>query len=295
MKIILLLLTILSCVKEEKTATEYIVGNIDWKPVNTLPVSDPIRVASTGVGYLQITSKRSRCTAFRVAENIIMTNNHCVRDASETKDMQYNPHFYDATFPADSWVKCDKFLKGNAQLDYSLIECEPGKLTGSVQELDPTTYTEHQVQSALMIHQNCDYFNGQCSPIKIYEDGCYAKPRFQNSWDHGCDSLGGSSGSPLFKKEGNKLKVIGLHFAGFKDNADAHLTSGRGTFNLAKKMSLIYPEVKDLLDGKITTTPPPTDQPLIKYMYPSRTSCEAINNSSFKCTVLGWRFINDTK
>lgn len=274
-----------------KQADEVIIGAVDWKPVSGLNKESAIYKNSTGVGFVRIGTS-SRCTGFKVAKNAFLTNWHCAKDSKGkvTKQSAQNLAIsFDYTDgPGVKYYRGFDVLKWNRTLDYALIQVNedlPGKT------LNLETKDAPKDEPGYIINQNCDYFSGQCLPIKQYDDTCKFRTQDATNFRHDCDTLGGSSGSPFFSKITNK--VVGIHFAG-------HATSknGRGVANFAKQMADIYPEIEKFLDKSHNDPiidPTQNSNQHFKYLYPSKFECTMTEKfGEIKCKMNGWKLKNQT-
>jgi hypothetical protein len=206
-----------------------IVAGVDWTDITDLPEDSAERRVSRAVGYLSIPARGTRCTAFLVTPDVVMTNEHCIPNAASAAGAA-------VSFRRESGVawneqatfSCETFLGADADLDYALLRCEgrPGDEHG-VLGLD---HDEPGVGADVyVVHQNCDYYaQPWCDPVKRYSPGVVVR-----AWDelhHDADTLGGSSGSPLLSRDGHR--VVGLHHVGMGNDGN-----GRGRGNLAVRIS----------------------------------------------------------
>ena len=87
-----------------------------------------------------------------------------------------------------------------------------------------------------VIQQNCDYYsNRDCYHTKKISRGTASVSDAQIT--HNADTLGGSSGSPVFSSITHE--VVGIHHAGLGNNGQ-----GRGVENYAVSMSKIVPYIQ---------------------------------------------------
>ncbi len=231
-----------------------IVGSLDWREITTLPTNGPERVNGRAVGHMTIPEENGLCTGFLVATNIVMTNHHCVPTSASARDVTVT---FNRTQGTDSstWtqVRCDEFIGNNRTLDYALLRCQgsPGDTFGVVQLSDEAPI---QNQDIYVVHQNCDYYTtADCEPNQKYSPGRVT--RVDTEIGHNADTLGGSSGSPLFSRASHQ--VIGLHHVGLGGNA-----LGRGVENTAIPIAAVvshiernFPEVRLGTTGGETPTP----------------------------------------
>lgn len=234
---------------EEKGAV--ILGAIDWQEASTLAAGTAQRENAHAVAYLDIPAAGSRCTGFLIAPDVIMTNQHCIPQASAARGVK--AYFrYEQGAGQDVAVDCSGFLGNDAALDYALLQCttRPGDTHGVV-ELDARNARTNE--GVYAIHQNCDYYSDpNCAPTKKLSPGSVKTTG--NEFGHSADTLGGSSGSPVFAS--NSHKVIGLHHVGSGGN-----NMGRGTINYAVPMSRIVPTLQQRFPGLQLGARAPTTSP----------------------------------
>jgi V8-like Glu-specific endopeptidase len=209
-----------------------IVGAVDWQEVNTLPEGSAERHNSRAVAYLSLPATGKRCTGFLIAPDVLMTNQHCVTTAAAAQGARaYFRREAGATGP-DAGFDCSTFLGNDAGLDMALLSCAgaPGDTYGV---LELAARTMAQGAPIYVIHQNCDYYSQpSCSPTKKLSPGRVTATRGEISYD--ADTLGGSSGSPLFSRTTHE--VVGLHHVGVGGDG-----TGRGSANRAVPMTAILP------------------------------------------------------
>lgn len=231
-----------------------IVGSVGWTDVTRLDSDSPERVNSRAVGYLSIPARGQRCTAFLIAPDVVMTNEHCIPGdwAAEGATVSFRRERGVSGSQQSVW-DCSVFIGNDPGLDFALLQCpeRPGDVHGVVtlQAAIPARYDDLYV-----IHQNCDYYaNPGCNPIKQYSPGRVT--RVAQEISHDADTLGGSSGAPVFSSDTHA--VFALHHVGVGGNG-----AGRGSENRAVKMSEIlsvlaarYPWLS--LGGSQPSTPTP--------------------------------------
>lgn len=255
-------------------ASSIIVGDLGWKEITSLSTSHPIRQAGKSVADIDLPAMGSRCTGFLISENILMTNHHCIPTSSHARGVTAIFNHQKGVSKSDQRkYDCSTFIGNDRTLDFALLKCSgfPGRTYGFV-ELDDTQM--QRGDSIFIVQQNCDYYsNRNCDYTKKYSTGAVTK--VEDEYTHNADTLGGSSGSPVFDSETNS--VIAIHHAGYGNNGQ-----GRGVENYAVPMSKIVPhiltnfpnvDIGDVSgDDDTGTTPGPTgDEP---------------NDSKSKATVL---------
>jgi len=150
------------------------------------------------------------CTGWLVFDSQhILTNNHCINTDREMRSALADVDFNQGSTPARS-VRFRRLLMSDERLDFSLLELS--------QPLDRPALslgTSVAVDQALAIIQH-----PAGEPKQLSERACtvaLAKvagvTTDQTDFEHQCDTLGGSSGSPVFDRA--SLRVVGLHHLGF--------------------------------------------------------------------------------
>ncbi|MEM8682554.1 MAG: serine protease, partial [Pseudomonadota bacterium] len=153
------------------------------------------------------------CTGFMISRNRMMTNHHCVStlEVCETTMAIFDFHIdkLGNEVYGDQYA-CNKVLVEDYDLDFAVLELQgnPGDKYGFL-SFAPQEISRRQ---KLYIVQHAD---GQ--PKQIVKENCrvidpIADGRVANSdFTHTCDTLGGSSGSPVI---GADHRVVGLHHFG---------------------------------------------------------------------------------
>lgn len=237
----------------ERRTSPVIVGSVDWQETTSLPRGSGPYQASRAVGLLLIPAVGTRCTAFLVAPDVVLTNHHCIgrpaeaRGATVTFDFERGISLLDARTYA-----CDELLHTDARLDFSLLRCrgdDPAELPGDaygVAQLssEPPTAGE----AVYLVHQNCDYYSSPgCEYTKKLSPG-EVMELDADVFLHQADALGGSSGSPVFAAATDR--VVGVHHAGY-----GNLGTGRGDANQAIVAAEVRAAIERVLPGLLAASP----------------------------------------
>ncbi len=213
-----------------------IIGGVDWMEITELSDDSAERINSRAVAYLSLPGAGTRCTGFLISQDVLMTNEHCVPRASAARGaVAYFARERGVSRSQWQAYRCDTFLGNDEALDFALLRCEgsPGAQQGVV---NLEAHSERRGDDIYVIHQNCDYYtNPSCARDKKYSPG---EIRRTGSYPrHNADTLGGSSGSPIF--HGARHSVIAIHNTGYGNNGN-----GRGSSNGAVSMRRILPVIR---------------------------------------------------
>lgn len=222
-----------------KDSAAVIIGSVDWLDVAALAEGSAAKANASTVAYLSIPAAGSRCTGFLIAPDVLMTNHHCIPNADAARGVEASFR-YQTGAAAEAPIDCSTFIGNDATLDFALLQCagRPGDRYGVV-GLDSRAALA--AERVYVVHQNCDYYaDSGCAPTKKYSAGVVRQTG--NEIGHDADTLGGSSGSPLFGESSHT--VIGLHHAGAGNGGN-----GRGTVNWAVPMARIVPVLQQRFPG----------------------------------------------
>jgi hypothetical protein len=222
-----------------------IVGSVNWVSVTSLSSTSTERARSKAVGYLSIPAVGSRCTAWLVSNDVAITNNHCIGSSSEAVGARISFNYEDGVASTSRiWYDCSTFIKTWTYEDMTALRCQPinGVYPGQTYgKLTVSSTNASTGSSVYVIHQNCDYYTTSgCSPTKKYSPGSVLNGSYNTKeLSYDADTLGGSSGSPVLSKSSHY--VVGLHHVGVGGDS-----SGRGSFNLGVKASLIKARLAEI-------------------------------------------------
>lgn len=200
-------------VSVQPTAPQSIVGADEREPWDQ--VQDPFRTLGRSVVRLRfvddVKEKVFVCTGWLVFNSRhLLTNEHCINSVAEMRSALADVDFNQGATPARS-VRFRRLMLSDARLDFSLLELEqpldrPALVLGTAAAAG---------KQALGIVQHPA---GQ--PKQLSERGCTVSlasvagvTADTTDFEHACDTLGGSSGSPVFDR--TTLNVVGLHHLGF--------------------------------------------------------------------------------
>ncbi|MBY3476087.1 trypsin-like peptidase domain-containing protein [Rhizobium laguerreae] len=187
---------------------EAIQGSDDMEMVADLGENDFLRRLSAPVGRLAIKNddRVIYCTASLIASDRILTNHHCIDkvSASSAASLQLNYLTAGSKVGVENYRVNMAPIETSATLDYAILSVEgnPGQKWGTVKfsSVDPGPS-----QSLFIFHHPGGFAKhlsrGRCSSGNPAIVG--------NDLRHVCDTLGGSSGAPIF--DNDTRLVVGLH------------------------------------------------------------------------------------
>jgi V8-like Glu-specific endopeptidase len=180
-------------------------------------------VGGDGIGYF--------CTGFVIAPETLVTNEHCV-DGSEVAKSGIVDFDFDSP-GADSFEsRITELLLANFELDYAVVRIDRLPTGVSPLRLAPKVLT---VGYPLLILQHPGGQFKQVSRINCLAKTSESVGRgLATDFAHVCNTLGGSSGSPILDRDSGK--VLGVHHLGFADGSP-------NAFNQGVKLDLIVDDI----------------------------------------------------
>ncbi|NNB91029.1 trypsin-like peptidase domain-containing protein [Corallococcus exiguus] len=220
-----------------------IVGTLNW--VSATSLTGTQRTKSLAVGYLSIPAVGSRCTAWLVSNDVVITNNHCVGSASEAVGARVSFNYEDGIASGSRvWYACDTFIKTWSGDDMTALRCSavngqlPGQVYGFLTVASANAATNATVY---VVNQNCDYYTtSSCVPTKKSSPGKVLNGNYSTTdISYDADTLGGSSGSPVISTSTHQ--VVALHHIGIGGNSQ-----GRGTANTGVKATRVKARLAEI-------------------------------------------------
>lgn len=208
-----------------------LIGDTEnFEPIAKFSTNNRYRVQSSPIGRLDLLVDKGGkqnvflCTGWLISAEYILTNHHCIpgnegRLLKASLLMNYlaegdskdTARFDVETTPVETSTK----------LDYSIVRIKgnPGAKFGII----PLLVRDPKPGEELFIIQH-----PAGKPKRLTRRNCRADDDTERPEElrHFCDTLGGSSGSPVFSD--NDMALVGLHFAGIEKQV-----------NFAKRMTVI--------------------------------------------------------
>lgn len=186
----------------------------NFEPLAVFPADDPIRRMAKPVGLLKVlhtANKYSVCTASAIDRDLILTNWHCLpKYAGQVSRAVLQMGFYrsDDAGGVRVYSVDIEAVETDQALDYAVLRVNGDLSEWGTVKLAPTDPSANA--SLRVVHHP----GGQ--PKQITQRSCRASapPISQNRLMHKCDTIGGSSGAPVFVGYGAGAQMVALHYAG---------------------------------------------------------------------------------
>ena len=202
------------------------------------------------------------CTGTLIAENVVLTNSHCVVDPDTHKLSQkiwFQPNVINAEMLDTRDIATVKEViygtdfngKNQDKNDWAvmLIDKPLGRKYGylGLQNLPKSAFTQN-ARKLLLIGYSGDFPNPQEPAYRQFtagpgwtagvQQGCSIMGEEQEILLHDCDTTGGASGGPIIAFIDNNPYIVALHNAGLQSR------DGKGIVNFAVKISSIEEALK---------------------------------------------------
>jgi len=205
-----------------------IVGPDDRRPI--LSQSADIRKWGASVARIRFIGDdgiQYFCSGFLLTPRLLITNQHCLSSATEMRSalVDFN---YDSDGAKMTTLTCVELVALDDALDYSIVRLSSSPGAAALRLVD----TDVSESEALIIIEHPGGETKQVSIIDCKVDHASMSGISSGTTDfgHDCDTLGGSSGSPV--QEIATGNVVGLHHLGIPEGTDILM-------NRAVKMKLI--------------------------------------------------------
>ena len=269
---------------EVQKTLDNIIGPNDFEKMRNLPSNSRDYILGTKVGMIFVPSRFNPrrgfvCTGFLVGPDLFMTNHHCIHDDFGLLPLGGSQIYMDyyqepSVDPRRGGVTAGvvSVLRADAPKDYALLRLDrPIGNTYGWLELDTTTRVNSSQSVKLISHPQ-----GRSKEIVRRNSRIVDVPPGHPLHDvpyalaYLADSEGGSSGSPVFLRDGTT--VIAIHNL-------AWTSRGEPIYNSGNLMSYIVPEIRQWLpDGPPTPPTPPT--PTETQMYWSDVGADKIQRAN---------------
>ena len=195
-----------------------IVGLDQRRPIATAAAR--FKALAPSVARLRIMTDDGQafCTGFLLGEGLLLTNEHCVRTAEEAASLLVDFR-YDAPTARPEVVRGATLLRTSAGLDYTLLRLsKPVEAAFGRLHLETAAPARDRQELVIIQHPGGE-------PKQVSLEGCLVAglqregaSTLKTDFGHECDTLGGSSGSPVLDRATGR--VVGLHHFGFREGLD---------------------------------------------------------------------------
>ena len=270
---------------EFQKVLDNIIGPNDFEKMRDLPKDSPDYILGTKVGMIFTPSRFNPnrgfvCTGFLVGPDLFMTNHHCLHDDFGLLSLDgiriYMDYYQERSEdPTRGGITAgvSEILRMDAFKDYALLRLDkPIGDTYGWLELDTTTRVDSSQSVKLISHPDArsKEIVRRNSEIQDIPPG---HPLYDVPFAliYLADSEGGSSGSPVFLREGTT--VIAIHHS-------AWTLDGEPIHNAGSLMSYIVPEIRQWLPEGPPTPPTPPPTPTGDQMYWTDTGAYKIQRAN---------------
>ncbi len=227
----------------EAPSPDSVCGTLDWKDARCYETSRPTEYARGRGAVLALIGCCSACTAFKVSDGgQFLTNNHCTSSTSGVRSTELRFDYQTAGCASGSAgytgaVMGSSLLKTDYTLDYTLFTTTGSAESIPCLELDPRLppageriyIAGHPNAGPKKLSIESDQNAGGLCQV---DRSPYPARDSTSDIAYYCDTIGGSSGSPVIS--GTSHKVVGLHHYG-------------GCLNSGVRIDRIYAQISGLL------------------------------------------------
>jgi Trypsin-like peptidase domain len=192
------------------------------------------------------------CTGFLLGEGLLMTNEHCVRTPEEAASLLVDFR-YDAPTARPEVVRGATLLRTSAGLDYTLLRLsKPVETAFGRLHLETAAPARDRQELLIIQHPGGE-------PKQVSLEGCLVAglqregaSSEKTDFGHECDTLGGSSGSPVLDRATGR--VVGLHHFGFREGLDEPVNQA---IEVARILEDLSTQVDPAVFDEVRQAPPP--------------------------------------
>jgi hypothetical protein len=185
-----------------------------------------LRIMIAGMG-------QATCTGWAVTTSLVFTNEHCVKDATDARSTLVD-WGYDGPSATVETVRVDDLVALSHDLDYALLHLEqPLAAKWATLTLSPTDAADGE-DLILIQHPLGGFKQASLESCEVSGLRMPGVTGTLTDFGHHCDTLNGSSGSPVISDASGK--VVGLHHFGFDEATNTFV-------NRAVSIGLIFADV----------------------------------------------------
>lgn len=176
-----------------------------FPPIRTLDPKSPERTAATPVGTIVALDKSPFCTAWLVANNLVLTADYCVKNMLPG-DVSFRAGYLSTSAPGEIF-KVKRIVNNHSNAGFALLETEgsPGTRFGVMKIAD----RKPLVGEPLLVVHHPDGLELSISGIAAT---CRVTAVSDVDFHHNCDTAGGSGGAPVLSR--SDFVVLGIVYSG---------------------------------------------------------------------------------
>ncbi len=175
------------------------------------------------------------CTGFLLTESLLITNRHCVNDTTHrvVAELDYVDCPEDGAGVAAVLARPTDAFSENA--DFAILRLAGSSGRGDPPPMLAVVDLDPQTPAIVVQHPGNE-------PKQVAREDCEVARNnpVEYVFMHTCDTVGGSSGSPVFGVDG---KVIGMHATGFAETGLGKRNTAIKTAGILKELGLGDPEI----------------------------------------------------
>ena len=229
--------------KESLKSMQKVVGSADFEKIRDFPSNSDLYKLSNKIGFVLVKGgELGVCSGSLVGPDLFLTNEHCAFHEGKpipANEMYFSFEYYQdpiESIKSAPIYRANQLLKYNAKLDYALYRLDKpaGDRYGWL-KLETEMTNILQVSSVKVIQHPA----GRSKEIARKNNQIYNIYPNNSVVHYFADTESGSSGSPVFSTEGDK--IIALHHAGYNNQ------HGQGAMNEGVLAPFIYREIQQFL------------------------------------------------
>jgi len=167
------------------------------------------------IRYINDRLKQATCTGFLISADLVLTNNHCLSKNIEVKSALFDFDF-DVEGSVQLSLRAKKLLVTSVPLDFSVLRLSAATDRRPLR-LAQTTNLNPPMPLVLIQHPGGEPKQVSIKGCRLVQTLVEGVRGSRADFSHSCDTLGGSSGSPVFSIMLDE--VIGLHHLGFESGS----------------------------------------------------------------------------
>lgn len=174
------------------------------------------------------------CSGFLVSQDLLMTASHCFKARPDLCRQSVALFGYDLSFPRPVKARsCDEIVYMNPYIDVAIVRLSPSDGISEVATLSNVSLSSSQALTVVQHPRGSVRLASRDIECRVVDPRTSLRPSRRDldhallaelGFSHRCDTLEGSSGSPVFSSDG---RVVGVH------------QGGKGQSNNAVRMGVI--------------------------------------------------------